>query len=157
MPKAERARQKFICPEGYPYRFDRFSKKEEGLKFWRCVERGNTCKARVHVNAAGAVVRWINLHTHAIPAPKEGRCDGLNEGKLNFIDFQLLFPVNNHRFRQGDQMTNLKKYYTNFWHSHSLEGKYTYGCSKSHTTPYYFLSFLTKQAKFFSSRDKKYC
>ena len=48
--------------EGYLYRFDRVSKSNDSVKFWRCHDE-KICKARIHT-LNGNVVRKINDHTH---------------------------------------------------------------------------------------------
>ena len=47
---------------GFLYVFDKISKTDNELKYWRC-EQNNLCKARVHTKA-GEVVRKLNSHSH---------------------------------------------------------------------------------------------
>ena len=63
-----RRRKLKLCKDGYMYVFDKKSKKEENVSFWRCHLR-DTCNARAH-----AVNENITLitkeHSHG-PAPAE--------------------------------------------------------------------------------------
>ena len=57
----KRGNEKFVH-NGYLYVFDKISKANNELKFWRC-ERKNRCKARLHT-IAGEVVEEMHSHTH---------------------------------------------------------------------------------------------
>ena len=59
--QSQRGRVKF-SHEGYIYRFDKESKTQAGVKFWRCHEDGR-CRARIHT-LQEAVLKKINEHTH---------------------------------------------------------------------------------------------
>lgn len=53
-----------LLHDGYGFVYDRQS--ADGQKmFWRCEERGNYCKARIHSSAAGdLILKTINEHNH---------------------------------------------------------------------------------------------
>ena len=59
--KSKRGREKF-CHDGYIYRFEKHSKTQDQVKFWRCHEDGR-CKARIHT-LEREVIKKINEHTH---------------------------------------------------------------------------------------------
>lgn len=59
--KSKRGREKF-CHDGYIYRFDKSSKTQDQVKFWRCHEDGR-CRARIHT-LEREVIKRINEHTH---------------------------------------------------------------------------------------------
>lgn len=58
---SKRGNEKFSY-NGYLYVFDKVSKRDGSLQFWRCEEVGR-CKGRIHTRA-GEVVNEINNHSH---------------------------------------------------------------------------------------------
>ena len=48
--------------------FDKQSKKDPGIKFWRC-ERKNNCKARIHTKN-DVVITEVNEHSHGASAAR---------------------------------------------------------------------------------------
>lgn len=58
---SQRGKNKF-SHDGYLFVFEKFSKVDNDLMFWRCDEMGR-CKARIHTRL-GMVVKEINSHTH---------------------------------------------------------------------------------------------
>lgn len=58
---SKRGNEKFSY-NGYLYVFDKVSKRDTSLQFWRCEEVGR-CKGRIHTRA-GEVVNEINNHSH---------------------------------------------------------------------------------------------
>ena len=61
----QRNKEKFFS-DGYLYIFDKVSKKDSSLKFWRC-ERKDECKARLHTRD-NVVIKELNQHSHS-PCP----------------------------------------------------------------------------------------
>ena len=57
----KRGKEKF-AHNGFLYVFDKTSKTDNELKYWRC-EQKNRCKARLHTKA-GEMVRELNSHSH---------------------------------------------------------------------------------------------
>ena len=57
----KRGKEKFTH-NGFLYVFDKASKADSELKYWRC-EQKNRCKARLHTKA-GEVVLELNSHSH---------------------------------------------------------------------------------------------
>lgn len=58
---SERGKEKY-SKNGFIYVFDKLSKSDCTVKFWRC-ERRQTCKARIHTQN-GDVIKETNQHTH---------------------------------------------------------------------------------------------
>ena len=51
-----------LAHNGFLYVFDKTSKADSEVKFWRC-EQKNRCRARPHTKA-GNVVKELNSHSH---------------------------------------------------------------------------------------------
>ena len=58
---SQRGKEKF-SHNGYLYIFDRISKTDSSLMFWKCDQLGR-CKVRIHTGF-GNVVKILNTHTH---------------------------------------------------------------------------------------------
>lgn len=58
---SQRGKEKF-SHNGYLFIFDKFSRTDTDLMFWRCELIGR-CKARIHTKF-GDVVKFMNTHTH---------------------------------------------------------------------------------------------
>ena len=58
---SQRSKEKF-SHDGYLYIFDKISKTDSNLMFWRCDQLGR-CKVRIHTRF-GNVVKFLNTHTH---------------------------------------------------------------------------------------------
>ncbi|XP_050516377.1 uncharacterized protein LOC126891239 [Diabrotica virgifera virgifera] len=69
--KSKRGGSKFIH-DGFAYVFDKASKADNTLKFYRC-EQKDRCKARIHVQN-NAVIKFLNDHSHE-PTPAKIEVD----------------------------------------------------------------------------------
>ena len=58
---SEKGREKFTY-DGFIYVFDKCSKIDETVKFWRCEQRGR-CKGRIHTKN-NTVIKEVNIHSH---------------------------------------------------------------------------------------------
>ena len=52
--------------EGFIYMFNKLSKSDSSITFWRCEQRAR-CNGWIHTKS-GAVVKKINEHTHSASA-----------------------------------------------------------------------------------------
>lgn len=62
---SKRGREKYRY-DGHLYVFDKASKSDNSVKFWRCEQMGR-CKARLHTKN-GEVIKQLNLHSHGAAA-----------------------------------------------------------------------------------------
>lgn len=58
---SQRGNKKFAY-EGHLFVFDKFSKSDNNIQFWRC-DQGSRCNARIHTKF-GAVIKEVNKHSH---------------------------------------------------------------------------------------------
>lgn len=58
---SNRGHEKFYY-KGFIYNFDKCSKSDDALKFWRCEQMGR-CKGRIHTKS-GEVIKVVNGHSH---------------------------------------------------------------------------------------------
>jgi len=55
----------FFVDNGYKFVFDKLSKKDDAISFWRCEHKNkDPCPARIHVKD-GIVIKQMHQHNHA--------------------------------------------------------------------------------------------